>query len=248
MARGATLGTILTQLRAEARLSLNVAHNQQIRDTQVDAVRRTQEMLWEDYNWPHLRVERYIDLQAGQRFYDPTTSKDVAGVIKNDLRIDKVSMIAVMDGGDWRPLIPSIGREQYVQFQSDLDERSWPATHWQVYEGEQIEIWPLPTSNADPVSREGQLRLTGVRNLRPLVKDSDVADLDDRLIAMMAAVEFITDPGLSKYKNNLANRRLQKLQGNLVKETKFSMFGIGDTTSGRRALRGPPTVYYRKDS
>jgi len=120
-------------------------------------------------------------------------------------------------------------------------------SHWRVYEGEQIEVWPIPTDNADTTSREGQLKIVGTRNLNPLVADGDVCDLDDRLVAMFAAVEFITDPGLAKYKNNLANTRLIKLRGNLVKETKFRMFGIGEPENVRQ-LRGPPTVYYRKDS
>lgn len=236
MARDTTLGSLLQMLRAEARLSLNVAHNQQVRDTQVDALRRTQILLWEDYTWPHLRVDRYIDLQDGQRYYDPTQTVDVNGNAKTDLKIDNVERIAVMDGGDWRPLKPFIGRDQYVQFQSDNDVRSWPVSHWQVSEGEQIEFWPIPNANASS-EREGQVKLTGKRNLRRLVDDGDRADLDDRLIAMFAAVEFITDPGLAKYKNNLANRRLMKLQGNMVKERKFRMFGGGSDTDVRRPRR-----------
>jgi hypothetical protein len=245
--RGKTLGHVLTLLRAEARLSLNPAHNAQIRDTQVSAVQRVQEMLCDDINWPHLRVERYVSLQAGQRFYDVTTAKDVTGATKNDIRIDKVDRISVMEAGLWRPLRPVITASEYAQFQSDRDERSWPAFAWQIYEGEQIEIWPIPSENADDAAREGQLKITAYRNCRPLISDSDICDLDDRMLALFAAVEFIADEKMARYKSDMANRRLQKLTGNLVKERSFRMFGTG-AAADRKHLRGPPTVYYRKDT
>lgn len=244
MARGQTLGSILVKMRQEARLSPNPAHNAQARDTHVDALQRTQEMLWEDNSWPHLKVDRYLDLQAGQRFYDPTTTKDVTGAVKNDVSIDRIHEIRVMDGGEWIRLTTAIGSREYSQFQSDRDERSWPVTNWQLYEDQQIEVWPVPSDNADPATREGQLKITATRKLRRFVDDADVADLDDRLLALMTAVEFIADPNLAKYKNGLATRRLMKLQGNLVKQRTFRMFS--SAPEGRH-LRGPPTVYYRKD-
>jgi hypothetical protein len=246
--RGKTLGHVLTLLRAEARLSLNPAHNAQSRDTQVSAVQRVQELLCDDINWPHLRVDRYLDLQAGQRFYDVTTTLDVAGNTKNDVVVDKVDQIFVMDAGEWRPLSPQIGRGEYAQFQSDRDQRSWPVHNWRLYEDEQVEIWPVPSESADTTSLEGRLKIVAYRKCRPLVADSDICDLDDRLLALFAAVEFIPDEKLARYKSDLANRRLLKLTGNLVKERRFRMFGIGAADDDRRKLRGPPTVYYRKDT
>ena len=54
--RGKTLESILNSVRAEARLSLLPANNNQVRDSHVILIQREQERLWEDYNWPHLRV------------------------------------------------------------------------------------------------------------------------------------------------------------------------------------------------
>ena len=65
MSRGTTLVKLLDDLRAECRISLNPAHNRQQRDVQVKMLQRKQEWLWNDFAWPHLRVERFIDLQAG---------------------------------------------------------------------------------------------------------------------------------------------------------------------------------------
>lgn len=69
--RGTTLVHLLDLYRAECRLSSNPAHNAQARDAQVNHIQRTQEWLWDDFDWPFLRVERYLDLQQGQRFYAP---------------------------------------------------------------------------------------------------------------------------------------------------------------------------------
>jgi hypothetical protein len=246
--RARTLGHVLTLLRAEARLSLNPAHNAQTRDTQVAAVQRVQDMLCDDINWPHLRVDRFLNLQAGQRLYDVTSTLDVRGVTKNDIRIDKIDRVFVMDGNEWRPLHPQIGLREYAQFNSDSEERSWPVYNWQVYEGEQVEIWPIPAEDSATSGLEGWLKIVAYRNPRPIVSDSDTCDLDDRLLALFASVEFIRDETQAKYKSDMANRRLAKLTGALVKEKRFRMFGIGTEDSDRRILRGPPTVYYRKDT
>ena len=80
--RGKTLGDLLTKFRGEARLSLNVAHNAQVRDTHVMLLQRIQEWLWEDFAWPHLCVERDIELAAGQRYYDTPEDLDIDRIEK----------------------------------------------------------------------------------------------------------------------------------------------------------------------
>ena len=74
MARNQTLLKILNDVRAEARLSLNPAHNIADRDAQIILIQREQERLWAEHDWPHLVVDRYIPLIAGKRFYDPRTA------------------------------------------------------------------------------------------------------------------------------------------------------------------------------
>ena len=87
--RGTTLVKLLDILRVECGLSLNPAHNPQNRDTQIATLQRVQETMWADFAWPHLRVERAIDVQAGQRYYD----------MPGDLDIDRIEKIEIREAG-----------------------------------------------------------------------------------------------------------------------------------------------------
>lgn len=247
MARGKTLGDVLTSLRAELEISLNPAHNVQARDHQVRHLQRIQEQLYDDYTWPHLRVFRYLNAQDGQRYYDVTgVYKDVNGtlVAANDVSIDRVYKIYVRDGSIWRKLDPGITEQHYNAYDSDTDQRAWPPERWQVTEGNQIEIWPIPAMTGNLTTRDNIFRIRAVRNLGAFTDDAHVADLDDRLLALMAAAEMMGGEKGQK-KAALANKRLLKLRGNATKTQAFRMFGSGEP---RRVLRGPPTVYYRTTS
>lgn len=243
MARNRTLTQLLDGLRAETRRSLNSAHNVQVRDTQIKLLQRTQEFLWEDFTWPHLRVTRDITLQAGQRYYD----------LPDDLDIERVEKVQVKDGDRWCDISPNINTEHYNTYDSDLDIRSWPVQRYQIAEDNlgasaQLEVWPIPDGDGDEETLDGTLRLTGIRNLRPLVADADQADLDDRLIVLYAAAEDLAAAGSkdAALKLNLAKKLDAKLRGNLTKPRRFRMFGA-DCDEHRSPLRGPPTVYYRTD-
>lgn len=235
MARGKSLISLLNDLRAETRRSQNPAHNTQVRDYQVELLQRTQEWLWHDFDWPHLRVRRTITLQNGQRYY----------AVPEDLDIDRIEKIEVRYGQVWIPVHAGIDAAHYAAHDSDLDIRSWPVRRWRIHEGEQIEFWPIPDSNTDTVTLEGQIRVTGIRKLRQFIADGDLADLDNRLIVLYAAADMLQASGAkdAPMKMNQANKLYAKLRGQLTPRRKFRMFGEIDET--RKPLRGPPTVYYR---
>src|SRR5690554_3498939 len=111
MARNQTLIKILNEFRAEARLFLNAAHNNQTRDSHIVLLQRKQEWLWDDFDWPHLRVDRFIDLQAGQRYYDMPTDLDIDRIQTVEVRFDQV----------WASVRPGIDAEHYAAYDSDLD-------------------------------------------------------------------------------------------------------------------------------
>lgn len=234
MARNKTLLSLLQDYRAEVRASGNPAHNSSVRETQVRLLQRVQEWLYDEVAWPHLRVRRDLALQAGQRYYD----------CPSDLDIDRLETIDVRYGEEWVRLGDGIGNDHYSTWDSDLDVRSWPVERWQVYEDDQIEIWPIPASNADMTTREGMLRLTGVRTLRPLVADSDTADLDDRLIVLYAAAETLAASGAddAQVKLAAAQQRRAQLVGNQSKMKSFRLFG---EDGAKWKPRGPPRVHYR---
>lgn len=236
MARGTNLVKLLDLLRAEARISLNPAHNQQTRDNHVSLLQRTQEWLWEDFDWPHLRVERDISAQEGQRFYD----------VPDDITIDRIAEVWFRYGQRWTRLCPDISMAHYQQWDSDLDQRSWPVTNWRISENEMMEMWPIPAQDAEVDTLEGKIRVVGIRKLRPFVANEDRADLDDRLITLYAAAELLGAAGAkdAKLKLDLAGKHYAKLRGGMMPRRKFRMGG-GDSASTKDLLRGPPRVHYR---
>ncbi|WP_316397345.1 hypothetical protein [Bradyrhizobium sp. 33ap4] len=228
MARGTTLVKLLDDLRAALGLSLNPAHNNQVRDRQVKALQKTQEWLWDDFTWPHLRVWRNYPLQAGQYLYD----------IHNDFDIDRIERIEVMNAGLWNPVLPGIDPGHLRAHNTELGERAWPVRRWRIAENEQVEVWPIPDQNAEPATLEGTLKVTGIRRLRPLVADSDRCDLDDDVIVNYAANKLEPESQKGKIALNIANRRLARLKGHLTPRREFRMFGIGRAEPVRRLFVG----------
>lgn len=234
--RGKTLESILNSTRAEARLSLLPANNNQVRDSHVILIQREQERLWEDFAWPHLRIRHLMPLQAGQRLYETPTTADYT------IQMDRIEKIEVRDGGEWRKLNPEIPDELFSTHDSDLDERSWPARAWRATAEDDIEIWPIPDQNADEDTLEGYLKVTGIRNLQPFTTDNHRADLDDRLISLYVAGGILAATGAkdAQLKLEAANKLYAKLKGKQTKSTSFNMFSTTRPETVRRRRFAPP--------
>lgn len=235
MARNTTLVKLLDLYRAECRISFNPAHNAQDRDRQVIHLQRVQEWLWEDFDWPLLRVFRTLPVQAGQRYYE----------LPDDIHIDRISKIEIFHDEAYCPLRPGIDASHMTAYNSDRDERQWPPQRWQITEDEQLEVWPIPDSNADPVSLDGTLRITAIKNLPPLVADDDRAALDDRLIVLYAAAEYLASKGdkSANLKLEQAKARYGKLRGAQMPRRVFDMFGVN---SQQRPVERVPLAVYNK--
>lgn len=232
--RGQTLLKLLQMYRAETRVSLNAAHNVQIRESQVMQLQRTQERLWNEFDWPHLVVERDYPLADGVRFYDVT----------NDFDIDRVFRVLVKDGNIWRTVSPTLDPADYSVWDSQRDEKSWPVRQWRLYEGEKIEFWPTPDrAGATDGSRDAYFKVRGVRKLNPLVADTDRADLDDILVTLYAAAEALAATGAkdASLKLDQAKARQTQLQGAMTKARRFKMFG--DDPCRRPSRRSAITSY-----
>jgi len=232
--RDVTLAKLLDKYRVEIKASGNAAHNAGARDQQVALLQTTQEWLWEDFTWPHLRIERVYRLQAGQRLYD----------VKTDMLIDRIERIETKIDGRWKPLTAGIAAQHYAAHDSSLDQRASPARRWRIYEGEQIEIWPVPDANGDPATQNAYIKVIGIRPLRPLVAAGDRCDIDDQLIYLYAAAKYLGETTEGKVKLNMANRRLARLKGELTPRREFKMFGIERTRASARLCVGqyrPPS-------
>lgn len=63
----------------------------------------------------------------------------------------------------------------------------------------QIEVWPVPSNNGSASTKEGVLRLQGIKNLSPLGAKTDTADLDDQLIVLLQLVNYWQDRSLQMH-------------------------------------------------
>ena len=232
MARRTTLGTLVTMLRSETFTSVNSAHGVSQESTMKHLLARVQEDLWDEFEWPHLRVFEDKALQAGQRYYDYPTG----------VRFDRIKAVWVRNGSQWVPLRRGIGPDQYSIYDSDdTAARSDPARNWDFYAGaaaDQFEIWPMPATNADATTREGYVRFAAIRELAPLVSESDRADLDDRLIVLGAAVDMLVEreSASARSKINTFRERKKRLHGN--SKTLRPVTTLGGAGSASPAVHG----------
>lgn len=233
MARGTTFAELQTQLRISARYDPAPALSSNMVPLMQQTIRETQERLYDEFDWPFLRVRRDKTLAAGQRYYD----------IPDDLNLERIIAVDVLHAGQWLPVERGICLEHYNQINSEGDERSDPAVRWEVIDtgsGEQIEVWPIPSVDG------ALLRFTGIRKLTPLVAASDRADLDDQLITLFAAGELLSgskNPE-AQVKFTQAARRKDVLQGRVTK-TRTNSFVLGGAPVAERTERTPQVAYVR---
>jgi hypothetical protein len=232
--RGETLGQLLSELRAECGYSQNAAHGINNRDSLVQVIKRTQRRLWSSWDWMHMRVSRDIPLMAGQRYYN----------VPVDLYYERIDDDGgeVMFGGMWMPLCFGINERDYSIFDPRIDSRSWPIQKWDVAEDPadsggtvdgrgMIEVWPLPSdSGVVGGNLEGNLRLSGVRNLNPLNVDADRCDLDSDLIVLYAAAEILARDRKddAQAKLQMAQQIFMQLRGSADKKRTFKLGGDTD--------------------
>jgi len=215
MARGKQLQELVAQLRAETGRNQSVAVGTSELDNLKEQLARVQEILYDEYDWPFLTVERSIDLQAGQRFYDFPT----------DLNYDRLNCVKFKYGNVYTDVERGITFDDYSIYDSNEDERSSPLIKWDVRNTgtiEQLEAWPVP-------NEEGTLHFFGTKKLSRFTQDEDRADLDDRLIVLFTAAEILArqkSPD-AKNKGDLANARLLKLRGNSQSSSKMVQVGLG---------------------
>jgi len=231
MARGTTLGELVTDLRSEVGHSLNSNLGSSMREVLVNTIQRVQRRLWDDYSWPFLRVRRDIELAEGQRYYDMPT----------DLVFERIERVEFKYGDIWEPMSYGIGRDQYNQYDSDRDIRSWPIYRYDNYENNQIELWPIPNQNHESSTGSGLVRIHGIRNLSALVEDSDTADLDDQLVILYAAANLLARQRQADAGGKLqeANAHYMRLKARLAKSDTFV---IGAETGDQYQSKGPPRV------
>lgn len=201
MARGTSLSSLVDMLRYEARHASAPSTGLDSDDKLKHMLRRKQQELYDGYQWPFLSMRPTKTLAAGQRYYDFPT----------DFNLETIDGVHVKDNGTYKPVERGITPAHLNHHDSDDDERADPVRCWDVQwtgSATQIEVWPIPATSGSI------LRFTGKRNLRALVADADVADLDDYLIVLFCAAEMLQaqDAKDAQIKAGLAQARLNILK------------------------------------
>lgn len=216
--RGRTLLQIISSVRAEIRQSTNVAVGQNARPRIVELITREYERLYNDFNWEFLKIYRDKVLSAGQRYY----------AFPTDLTLEKVLTVEVRYSGQWTPIKYGIGSREYNVIDSEqTNGRQDPVRRWQSYESDQFEVWPKPASNG-AADGEGRLRFWGIKKFSPLVSNDDVCLLDDKLVILYVASEYLSKKEGGPIKRAAADMLYAKLRGSLKKSKPIQIGGGND--------------------
>jgi hypothetical protein len=108
----------------------------------------------------------------------------------------------------------------YSAVNSETGATSDPVQLWRHYEGDQYEVWPVPSNSTNQI-----LRFRAVKKLSPLLANSDAADLDDNLIVLYSAAEFLArvKAADAPSKLQLAQSYYRNLRANTMKKDMFIM-------------------------
>ena len=223
MARGTTLLELREMFRAEIGASSNVAMGINSLDQIDNLLRRTQQRLWADYDWDFAYIERDEPLYAESRYY----------TFDNEIDFDRIIAAHVKYSSIWHNVSYGIGPNEYNAFDGDRDQRADPVLKWRHYEGNQFEVWPVPASDNQII------RFKAVKKLPSLIAVSDRAELDDNLIVLFAAAEYLTRTKAedAQIKLSMAQSHYNKLKGRAMKNDKF-VFGGGLDTGERLRIVG----------
>lgn len=211
MARGTQLSALVDQLRAEIGASTNVAMGVNTLPNLKQILRRTQEKLWQDFDWPFAWIERDETLADGQRYY----------TFDNDIDFERIRHAYVWYASVWRELGYGITPADYNVSNPDLGAKQDPIRKWRHWEGNQFEVWPVPASSTT------KIRFRAIKKLPALLADTDVALLDDNLIVLFAAAELLARAKAddAPAKLQAANAHYAKIKGNGQKVDNFTMGG-----------------------
>lgn len=221
---GATLAAVLNLVKSELRASLSVGTADDALIKQ--AIETKQEWLASEYDWSELKDQWDVDtvpLTAGRYTAFPTT--DVAGATYS-INFDRPVYLETKWNTTWQPVCFGISSEEYNCQDSDEGENQDPVQHWDFKPGDRsyFEIWPL-------ASTVYKLRFHGQRKLKTLraagvLDTTKVLDLDDQLVALAVAVDYLTGKPEQASKNTLFTARFNRCRGtNMQPDKRYYMGG-----------------------
>src|SRR5262245_45430129 len=189
--RGTTLSEMVRKFRLETGQSMQFAQGQQTREHVKQLLDRVQEQQYNDFDWPFLRVYREENIMVGETRYS----------WPDDLFVEDVRQLWDTYGSQFLPIGYGISEEDRNAL--GPDNRSDPLMRWMIVDDRQYEVWPTPASART-------LRIYGYRAYQPLKEDADRCILDDNLIILFAAAEWLARNKMADAQAKLqAAQRLQ---------------------------------------
>ncbi len=224
MAATATLGDLVTAVRAEAGHSLAAYQGVNALETLRHEIRRTEYELWTAFQWPTLEMFREIAAVPDQFIYSYPV----------DLGFDQIRSMqwAAENSSNWQTISFGVPKECIAP--GGGNSISGPhAQYWGVLDDTRFRVWPTPTVR-------GWIRLWGMKPLNQMTTDTDFCTLDPTLLILFTSAELLSRAKAAdaELKNQKAQRHLQQLLGNKVSaKMKVSTFGSPRSPQASRTLR-----------
>jgi hypothetical protein len=175
---GSTLDELIEGVQLEVGHSTAPGVGQNFRETIAAAIRKEYRRLHADFDWPHLLEWGTANVAAGAKLIDLPDGVELAQLS---------GIYHKLPNGFWRPVQRTLNVLDYNEVDSDAGARRDPVCKWRAV-GEQVEIWPLPTT-------AGQLRFVYKSKRAPLAVAADTCDLDEELVVLFASANLLFRAG-----------------------------------------------------
>jgi hypothetical protein len=225
--RGTTLSEMVQKFRLETGQSMQLAQGQQTREHVKQMLDRVQEVLYNDFDWPFLRIYRTENILVNERLYS----------WPDDLVVEDVRQLWDKYNDYYTPVGYGITFEdRNAQGDTDLAD---PILKWQIVDDRQYEVWPTPASART-------LYIYGYKAYSPLKADGDRCILDDNMIILFAAAEWLARNKMADANAKLqaAQRVRQRLQGKLVSDKRRNVISLVGGLSPNAVYLDPPRRVY----
>ena len=225
MPRLTQLAELRTSLKAEIGASMTIG---QADDPMFNRLlSNMQQWLAAEYDWPFLETRADVAMLPGTRSY----------VFPVNINTDRPISVEIKFNNYWQEVNFGIGSEEYNEVDSEQGRAQDPVQRWRYDDEGNIEVWPIPATAQT-------LRFTGQRVLDEMSADQDPCDLDDELVVLFCAAEY-----LSRHQEQDAQLKLQKAQARLIKlranfasRTMTTILGQYKDRSERQNRRNVPMI------
>lgn len=236
MARGTTLTNLLSMLNGEIG---NAGATNTSRDAILSiALSNKQKAYATQYDWPFLEDRWNVNVAPSTQYVNYPTLNDEGET--SSINLERMPIVEVQWTLKWNPVQYGIGSQEYNALDFSQGQASDPIQKWRMATNvtepanpNVFEVWPVPVSLQI-------VRFTGQRTLLPLSAGADVADLDDMLLVLSVAADYLKRAKQADWEDKTlqAKRHFQFLRQAYPTEDKKTYLGGGSANQKDRKLVG----------